>query len=133
PTTTSFPSLRIPLSSAIPPRSTSSEGRARRCFRVGISVMPPARIFASSFAARAAASARLFGFWYSKAYIRSSPLFRRHAGPMRLDRLPDPARGCGHVDVPHAQGRERVDDGVHDRAGRADGARLAAAFDAERV
>ncbi len=35
------PSSLTPLSPEMPPRSTMSEGLARRCLRVGISVMPP--------------------------------------------------------------------------------------------
>ena len=51
----------------------------------------------------------------------------------RADRLPDALRRGGHVDVAHAQVRERVDDGVPDGRGRADRARFADALGAERV
>src|SRR5688572_12824547 len=133
PMTTLAPSFLTPLSSARLPRSTRSVGRARRCFSVGISVMPPATSFTSSPAASFAASATEPALRYSNAYIRVSPLFRGHGGTVLRDRFPDAAWARRHVDVLHPQGRERVDDGVHHGARGADRARLAAAFDAERV
>ncbi len=51
----------------------------------------------------------------------------------RAHRLPDPLRRRGHVDVAHAQVRQRVDDRVPDRRRRADRARLADALRPERV
>ena len=41
PITTLLPSTLMPASSLMPPRSTTSLGLARRCFSVGIRVMPP--------------------------------------------------------------------------------------------
>ena len=43
PMVTVSPSTVIPLSSAMLPRSTTSDGLARRSFRIGSSVWPPAR------------------------------------------------------------------------------------------
>ena len=42
PMTTAPPSALIPDSSAMPPMSTRSDGAARRSFKVGSRVMPPA-------------------------------------------------------------------------------------------
>ena len=49
------------------------------------------------------------------------------------DRLPDPRGCCGHVEMPHAERRQRVHHGVHDGGGRGDGAGLAASLHAEPV
>ena len=65
---TMAPSLITPFSRAttfsasMPDKSTSKEGRASRCFRVGIRVMPPAMGVASESASKIArASARVVG------------------------------------------------------------------------
>ena len=56
PTVTAPPDTWMPLSSATAARSTTSEGCARRCFRVGSRVMPPAISTASSPPATLAAA-----------------------------------------------------------------------------
>jgi len=43
------------------------------------------------------------------------------------------APGCRHLDVPHAEGGERVDQRIGDRGHGADAARFARAFDPERI
>ncbi len=48
PTTMPSPSSRIPRSSAIPPRSMSSDGAASRSRSTGRRLWPPAMILASS-------------------------------------------------------------------------------------
>src|SRR5215212_9256809 len=51
----------------------------------------------------------------------------------RLDRVPD-ARGRGrHVEMPHAERRQRVHHRVHDGGGGGDGAGLTASLDAQPV
>src|SRR6266481_4031598 len=46
---------------------------------------------------------------------------------------PESFRGCRHLDVPHAEGGERVDQRIGDRGHGADAARFARAFDPERI
>src|SRR5918995_221841 len=124
------PSWRIPLSSAIAPRSTMSEGDASRCLSVGISVWPPARNLPSDAPwSRETASATVFGRWYSKAYMSLASLFGRLRYLPVLQRAPDFLRRRRHRDA-HP---DRVGDRVHHRRRRADRAGLAAALDPERV
>jgi hypothetical protein len=64
PMTTLSPSRLIPRSSAMPERSTSAVGRARRCFSAGSKVWPPESGRASGSAERIfTASATLDGLW----------------------------------------------------------------------
>jgi len=64
PITTLLPSTLMPASSLMPPRSTTSLGLARRCFSVGIKVMPPDIGRASSLPfSRLTASASVLGRW----------------------------------------------------------------------
>src|SRR5665213_94669 len=87
PMTSALPSRLMPFNSAMPPRSIRSLGLARRCFKVGSSVMPPASSLASSpLPACAAASATLFALWYAKLYIASA---LRHGFGAGFDRLDD--------------------------------------------
>src|SRR5258708_20090791 len=46
---------------------------------------------------------------------------------------PESLRGCRHLDVPHAEGGERVDQRIGDRGHGADAARFARAFDPDRI
>ena len=63
PTVTMSPTV-MPLRPSMPARSTTSVGAASRCFRVGMSVMPPARNTPSSAPERnSAAWARLDALW----------------------------------------------------------------------
>src|SRR5262245_4957117 len=50
-----------------------------------------------------------------------------------VHRLPHTLGAERHVDVPHLEGPERVDDGVHHGRGRSDGRRFADALGAQRV
>src|SRR5712671_232541 len=132
PITMASPSSPMPFSDGIAERSTSCVGLARRIFKVGIKVIPPATSFASSSPSRRVTSSRLAGFWYSNSYIGLS-LFGGERGFVLLDRAPQ-SLGCRrHFDMPDAERLQRIDDGVGDRRRRADRAGLAAAFDAERV
>jgi hypothetical protein len=64
PITIASPASVMPRNDVIAARSIRSDGRARRCFRVGSRVMPPASSFASSLAAsKLAISSRLAGLW----------------------------------------------------------------------
>src|SRR5262249_45941411 len=64
---------------------------------------------------------------------RGPQVSRWGAGLRRLDRLPDLRGRERHVDVPHAERPERVDDRVHVRGGGAAGGGLADALRADRV
>src|SRR5204862_5588393 len=132
PITIPSPSSLMPFKDGIAARSISCVGLARRSFKVGISVMPPATSLASSSESRRAASSRLAGFWYSNSYIGRS-LFCRHRGFVLLDRAPQALGGQRHLDMLDAERLQRIDDGVGDCCRRADRTGLAATFDAERV
>ena len=92
------PSTRMSLISAIPASATSTLGIASRALSVGISVWPPPSACAPSSFSASTASATVFGFAISNAYIARSSLFRRHAADA-FDILP---RG----------GHDRLDDVV---------------------
>src|SRR5436190_2180137 len=132
PITTASPSSLMPLSAGIAERSTSCVGLARRIFKVGIKVIPPATSLASSSPSSRVTSSRLAGFWYSNSYIGLS-LFGGERGFVLLDRAPQALGGQRHLDMADAERLQRVDDGVGDRRRSADRAGLAAAFDSERV
>src|SRR5690606_1926515 len=109
-------------------RLTSTAGAASRCFIVGISVWPPESAWASSRASAFTASAMVEGFTNSKLCMEGPP--------SAVDRRPDPRRRDRHVDVLHmgeTAAVERVDHGVDDGRGRADGPCLAAALHAQRI
>src|SRR5947208_655909 len=131
PITIERPRSSIPDSPSISERSMRLAGLASRCFMVGISVWPPARIFASSLlASRFAAWRTVEGRWNVNAYIETS-LFGRLAGrAAALNRRPHRVRGRRHRNLLAA---DRVRDGVDDGGGRGDRAGFAAALDAERV
>src|SRR3546814_894086 len=75
PMTSLPPSSRMPFRSLMPPRSTRSEGLARRCFRVGMRVMPPAMNLPSLAPASAlTASSTEAGRWCVKSYMLGTPL-----------------------------------------------------------
>src|SRR5512132_2196476 len=91
PTTRSGPSTRIVSKPSMPERSIRQVGLARRCFIVGISVMPPARNLPSSTARSAlTASAPEVGRRYAKSCMdsprcccgRRSPATRSLAAPI---------------------------------------------------
>src|SRR6185369_10364380 len=119
-----------PFSSAMPERSTSVPGCARRSFIAPTRLCPPASALPPDLASAAAASATVFARVSSNAYMVGLPfrlLFRR------LYRAPHTVGRGRHVEIRDARARERVVDGVHQGCGRADGARFAAALGAERI
>src|SRR5258708_28740529 len=132
PITTPSPSSVMPTNDEIAPRSTRSDGFARRSFNVRIKIIPPSTSFASSAASNPAAASRLAGLWYSNSYI-GPLLFRGHRRLMLLDYSPQFLRRRRHFDVLDAEALQCVDDRIGDRCRGADRAGLAAAFDAERV
>src|SRR5215469_2804826 len=72
--------------------------------------------------------------WYGRkaGHYASAPGLRLE-GSRGLERLPDPLRRRGHVDVPDAEVRQRVDDRVLHGRGGADRAGLSDPLGAERV
>src|SRR5205823_12893458 len=130
PITTASPSSLMPFSDGIAERSTSCVGLAKRIFKVGIKVMPPATSLASSSPSRRVTSSRFAGFWYSNSYIGLS-LFGVERGFVLLDRAPQTFWGHLHLDMLDAARRQRVDDGVGDSRRLAARTGLVAAFDPE--
>src|SRR5436305_4459925 len=133
PITIERPLTSIPESSpAIALRSMRLSGDASRSFIVGISVCPPARIFASSsLPSIFEAWRRPVGRWNSKLYIVVLlNSFRRLAGLCLLQCGPHRCRRGWHGDILRA---ERIGNRVDHRGGRCDRTRFAAAFDAERI
>ncbi len=51
----------------------------------------------------------------------------------RPDRMPDAGRRCGHVEMPHAERRQRVHHRIHNGGGGGDGAGLTASLHAQPV
>ena len=64
---------------------------------------------------------------------RGQPDRRLGSGSGRPDRVPDAGGRCGHVEMAHAERRQRVHHGVHDGGGGCDGAGLTASLDAKPV
>src|SRR5688572_4039622 len=121
PISTALPETLIPASSLMVPRSMRSVGEESRSFIACTRLCPPARYLPSSFLEpKATASLVLEGRWYSNACIAC----------LLAKMFPYGLRRRRHRHVLHAKG---VGDRVHHRRGSADRARLAAAFDAERV
>src|SRR5436190_17334791 len=106
PMVTLLPSDLMPVSSLMVPRSTISEGEARRSFIACTSDWPPARSFASPFAS-AAASFTLEGRWYLNACMVISL-----GCLLVLECVPDVLRRRRHRHVLHP---ERVGNRVHER------------------
>src|SRR5918992_3736498 len=120
PISTALPEALIQARSLMKLRSMRSLGEESRSFIAWTRLCPPARYFPSSFFEPSAiASFVLEGRWYSNACMA-----------FLLNGFPNRLRRRRHRHVLHAKG---VGDRVHHRRGSADGARLAAAFDAERV
>ena len=69
----------------------------------------------------------------TKAIIVEECAVARSAPCLRSDRAPHPLGRRRHLDVAHAEIRERIHHRVRDRRHRADAAGLAAALDAERI
>ena len=74
PITIASPSFLMPFSSAMPPRSTSVPGLARRSFIAPTRLWPPASALPPVFASAAAASATDFGALVVECVHDSSPL-----------------------------------------------------------
>src|SRR5947207_773341 len=73
----------------------------------------------------------------SGTYISACARWRAESVPLLRMSIahcaPESLRGCRHLDVPHAEVGERVDQRIGDRGHGADAARFAGAFDPERI
>ena len=119
--------IATPFSAAMPVRLTSVPGLASRCLSVGISVWPPPSACASSAASAFSASSTVVGRTNSNAYIPAS--YRAAIAAQTRDG----DSGMSMCVYLEPAGVQRVEDRVHHRGRRADGAGLAAALDPERV
>src|SRR5699024_175878 len=128
PITSSSPSSRAPSNPGTFASPTTSSGSAIRSRNTGMKLCPPARIFApiGAPASSSTASAVDVGASYSKALGIMSLL-------LRVDRVPDPGGGAGHLDVVDTQVPDRVENSVDDRRSGGDGTGLAHPFDPEFV
>src|SRR6185437_16640233 len=132
PTTTERPLSSTPARPSTSERSISADGLASRCFITGISEWPPASSLPSGLRDNSPAAWRtVVGRWNVKLYILLSPLFRRLACRRGLlHRRPDRVGGGRHG---YLLAADRVGYRIDHRRRRRDRARLAAAFDAERI
>src|SRR5699024_7427428 len=121
-------SLRAPTCPGTFASPATSAGSAIRRRSTGMNLCPPARIFApiGAPASSSTASAVDVGASYSKALGIMSLL-------LRVDRVPDPGGGAGHLEVVDTQVPNRVENSVDDRRSGGDGTRLAHPFDPEFV
>src|SRR5262245_59882713 len=95
-------------------------------------------MFTSSISARAGAAAvasmrasapMILRMLFPPDFFVLLPRCRR----ARLDRPPDPLRGCRHLDVLYPERGQRIDDRASDGRQRPDGAGLAGALDAQWI
>src|SRR3989442_5712035 len=127
PMTIASPSFLMPFSSAMPDKSTTVPGFARRSFIAPTRLCPPASALPLLLLSAAAASATLFARWYSNAYMFVSSMLRR------LNRVPHPMRRRRHVDVFNAGRSQSIMDGIHQRRRSADRSGFAATLGPERI
>src|SRR5437868_14202648 len=127
PITSASPSLRMPANSEMPRKSTSVPGCASRSFIAATRLCPPARGLPPVLARAFAASASVFGSWYSKVYMNFS------LTPGALNRLPHAMRRCRHVEMRDPDARQCVHHRIHQRGRSANCSRFATPFCAQGI